>query len=137
MGFFSFLFRKPVVLEDEFFGRLTQEPCDFSVSRKCWFAEAVPFAPTGTLIECMIDAENANMLLAQRAFFQRFEKLYVEVLLKISLMVESDFRLKDIASPIIDFESTHRLAGLTIPQQASGPVEWELWFEQIDTSNWG
>jgi hypothetical protein len=56
---------------------------------------------------------------------------------KISHIVASDFRLMAGDFPVINLELAHRLAGLTIPQLISGPIEWELWVEPIDTSNWG
>lgn len=135
MGFFSFLFRRPVVLEDAFFGKLTQEPCDFSESPYCWYAASVLFAPAGAAIECMIDGDSVGPSVAQRAFFQKFEKAYADVLPKITVVAESDSRLP--THPIIHFESTHHLAGLSIPQLTDAPAEWELWFEPIDNSQWG
>ncbi|MBU6121128.1 hypothetical protein [Hymenobacter siberiensis] len=137
MGIFSFLSRKPVIMEDGFFGRLTQESCDFSASRVCWYAESVLFTPIGDTIMCMIDAESTSSLLAQCSFFKQFEELYSEVLQKIRLIVESEVQWMALDVPIIDFEMTHRLAGLTIPQLTSKPVKWELWFEPVDTQQWG
>lgn len=137
MGFFSSLFSKPIIIEDDFFGRLVQEPCNFSDSRYCWYAESVLFTPTGTEIECMIDADMANPSRPQRAFYQKFESQYAEVLFQISFIVKSDSQLLGVDSKITSFESTHRLAGLTIPRLTDEPVKWELWFEPIDNSHWG
>jgi hypothetical protein len=134
MGFFSFLFRKPVTIDDDFFGWLSREPCDFSASRSCWYAKGVLFAPTGAKVECMIDAGIGGPSLAQRAFFQQFEKDYAAILPRITRMVEADFRLPE---SITDFALTHRLAGLTIPPITTELLNWELWFEQADTSQWG
>ena len=82
----------------------------------------------------MIDAGSSGPSSVQQAFFQEFEKNYSEILPKITGMVESDFRLPE---SITDFALTHRLAGLTIPKMTAESVHWELWFEQIDTSQWG
>lgn len=137
MGFLSSLFGKPIVMEDEFFGRLTLEACDHSTSGTCFYAENVRFPPTDTEIDCMIDADRTGPTLAQRGFFQRFEKQYIELLPEISALVEVEFKHLVLDFPIENFESTHRLSGLSIPRLNAEPVEWELWFEPIDESTWG
>jgi len=82
----------------------------------------------------MIDAGNDGPSSAQRLFFQQLEKDYAAILPQINRIVEADFRRPEY---ITGFVLTHRLAGLTIPSITTKPVNWELWFEQADTSQWG
>ena len=138
MGFFSFLFNKPVIVQDELFGRLTLEGRGQHGSSHCYYAEKVRFRPTGTEIECMLDATDTNgPTQAQREFFQHFEQVYKTVLPFIIAVVENAPRLLAQGTPLINFVSTHRLAGITIPVLGEASVEWDMWFEPIDTSQWG
>jgi hypothetical protein len=96
------------------------------------------FYPTKSTIECMIDiADTAGPIVAQRAFFQRFVQLYATLLPEIIAVVEQDSSLHASGISFIGFASTHRLAGITIPELNKTPVEWDIWFEPIDTTNWG
>ncbi|MBH8560586.1 hypothetical protein [Hymenobacter negativus] len=138
MDFFSFLFRRPVVLEDDFFGRLVLDGIGQAGSSCCFYAAKVMFQPTGTTIECMIDTADATgPSRTQQAFFQQFEQIYASILPEIVRVIENDSRLLAAGSPFVNFTSTHRLAGITIPERASSAVSWEIWFEPIDTSQWG
>lgn len=137
MGFFSSWFRKPVVIEDEFFGRLTLEPGGHSASGYCFLAQKVWFSPTGAAIECSINSDSSGPTPSQRAFFRHVAERYVDLLPKISAQVEAELRQLKLDYALTNFESTYSLAGMTIPQLNTSPVEWELWFELLDVSTWG
>ena len=138
MGFFSFLFRRRVVLDDAFFGRLTLESSSQYGSPYCYYAERVMFYPNGAEIECKIDTADATgPTLMQRAFFQHFEQAYSSLLPEIISVIENESRLLEIDSPFVNFASTHRLAGITIPELSKSPVIWDMWFEPVDTHHWG
>ena len=138
MGFFSFLFPRPAVFEDDFFGHLVSESSGQYGSPYCYYAEQVRFQPTGTGIECMLDTADTNgPTLAQREFFQHFEQVYASLLPFIIAVVENDSQLLAAGTPLINFASTHRLAGISIPELSKASVEWDMWFEPLDTSHWG
>lgn len=140
MGFFSFLFGRSslAALEDAFFGQLTLDGQGGYGSAYCFYAEKVMFHPIGTTIECMLHASDATgPTLTQRTFFQQVEQLYAGLLPEIIATVENDSQLLAIGSSFVGFASTHRLAGIAIPASTSPPVNWEIWFEPIDTSHWG
>ena len=137
MGFFSFLFRRPVLIDNAVFGRLQRESLDKRTGN-AWFVTAeLLFEPTGKAIGCYIDANENGPTMAQQSFFRHIEQNYAKLISQLIPIIEDEFRNWQPDFHINDFATEFWLTGISIPEigNHSQPVTWDWSFETIHDAN--
>ncbi|MBF9142348.1 VHS/ENTH/ANTH domain-containing protein [Hymenobacter properus] len=138
MGFFSFLFRRPIFIGDAVFGRLRQEDADKQTGKAWFITEDLVFPPTGYAISCDIDATADGPSSAQQAFYQHIEQNYNKLTASLIPIIEDGFRNWEFPHRIQDFATEFQLLGLSIPEidpQCTSPVEWYWSFDTVHDAN--
>lgn len=134
MGFFDFLFKKDVVLQDAFFGAMLfhenrREPANN------YFECARDFAPIGKQIELGVQGDVEGPSKAQKDFFNRIEAQYASLTLKFAPILEDVFRNWQPDFQIVDFKSEFEPVYLDLPRCTSHPVVWRIVFESSHDGN--
>jgi hypothetical protein len=137
MGFFSFLFRRPVFIGDTVFGRLQQESLDKRTGNAWFVTEELLFEPTGKAIGCYIDAMEDGPTPTQQAFYRHIEQHYAELIPVLIPIIEDEFRKWRPDFRINDFATEFWLTGISIPVigEQSQPVMWDWSFETLHDAN--
>ncbi|GAA4347405.1 hypothetical protein GCM10023185_02500 [Hymenobacter saemangeumensis] len=134
MGFFSFLFDKPITIEDKVFGTLRQKT--YGKNRQTsWRTESLCFEPTSRNVSCAIDAGPDGPTEKQQAFFQKIEQDYLTLRSALIPVLEDEFQNWKPDFKIQDFATEFWLVGLSIPELGASPVEWEWSFETVHDEN--
>jgi hypothetical protein len=134
MGFLSFLFDKPLTIEDDVFGMLRLEMYGKN-QPTIWWTESLCFEPTGRNISCSIDAGPEGPTAEQKALFQGIERDYYYLRGLLIPVFEDEFQHWKPNFKIQDFEEEFWLVGLSIPALGTQPVEWDWSFETIHDNN--
>jgi hypothetical protein len=132
MGLFN-LFKKPTVIQDEFFGQLRF--VNFRDPSKNYFEGRGFFAPTNSETEYLIQADIEGPTESQKAFMEELQKqfgLYVE---KIKPLIEDEFRNWKEDFEIRDFNKEFKLVCITIPRPDRKPIIWDMAFTTIHDPN--
>ncbi len=128
MGFFD-LFKKPVTLQDSFFGQLhwmgSKDPS------KKYFIGSGMFAPTKETIEYIIEAEASGPTTAQHEFYQYIQTNYDALIEKAIPLIEKEFRQDMEEFKIRNFKKEFKVSSLTIPRLERTPLDWDMSFESI------
>ena len=136
MGFFSFLFQKPVFIDDPVFGRLRRESFDKRTGKAGFITEDLKFASTGPPIGCYLNTLGAGPTAAQRAFYRRIEEKYAELVPKLIPIIEDEFRNWKPKFQIRDFATEFWLTAISIPElDHTQKVAWNWSFETIHDDN--
>ncbi|MCR5886601.1 hypothetical protein LRS06_02190 [Hymenobacter sp. J193] len=133
MGFFDFLFSKPVYLEDKFFGQLQwlgdKAQTGYSEGKRI-------FQPTGQVLEFNISAQKTGPTAAHSAFFQWVEAQYPALCGAAGPLITAEFGKWISGFQIQDFEREFTPTFLSIPANAADPLaEWELAFDTVHDQN--
>jgi len=132
MGFFNF-FKKPTVIQDDFFGRLLY--MDFKDPSKGYFEGKGLFLPTNNETEYLIQADASGPTEGQREFYINLQKGFVDYIEKIKPLIEDEFRNWKEDFSIREFTKEFQLVCLTIPRLNSTPLIWDMAFTTIHDKN--
>ena len=120
---------EPEILENEFFGRLTfmkmKDPS------KSYFEGTGLFKPTGEEIDYLIDADATGPTIEQHDFYTNIQNTYDEIILKVSPVIEKEFKNWKEDFQINDFKKEFKLVGLTIPRQPNPNFSWDMSFDSV------
>ena len=138
MGVFSFLFRRPVLVNDEVFGMLERKPYGKHNTEFYFHSYTLPFTPTGYEIECEIKgiptAESQAPTEAQRTFFKQIESHYDQLIGLLIPILKDELAEWKPPFDFSNFEKEFRLVYLHIPALDSYPVMWD-WSFEINRNN--
>lgn len=132
MGLFN-LFKKPIIIQDEFFGRLRYTK--FKNPRDGFFEGEGFFASTNNKIGYTIEAEETGPTEGQREFCRKVQNNFEQYVEKIKPLIEDEFRNWKDDFEITDFKTEFALNSLTIPRMYSNPVLWDMCFTSIHDDN--
>lgn len=133
MGIFDF-FKKPLIVEDDFFGRLRFMKIKNNPSRN-YFEGKGKFGPTGRELEYFIHADESGPEPEQKEFYRQIQQDWPRIVEKIKPLIEAEFRNWKDDFTITDFNREFHLVGLTIPRPEIQPREWDLAFDTIHDEN--
>lgn len=128
MGLFN-LFKKPVIIEDSFFGKLRY--LDFKGPSGGYFEGEGVFSPINQEIGYMIQADISGPTEEQKEFYRELQKNFNCYTEKIRPLVEDEFRNWKEGFEIQDFNNEFTLESLTIPRLDSLPLIWNMSFTTI------
>ncbi|WP_153797325.1 hypothetical protein [Foetidibacter luteolus] len=132
MGLFG-LFKKPVKIQDDFFGELRF--MDFNDASKNYFEGRGYFAPTNNETEYLIHANNEGPTEIQRNFYRDLQANFKQYVEKIKPLIEDEFRNWKEDFLITDFYHEFRLVCVVIPRLENKPLIWEMAFDTIHDLN--
>lgn len=132
MGLFN-LFKKPTVIQNDFFGRLRF--MDFKDSSKTYFEGKGFFAPTNSETEYLIQADIEGPTHSQREFYDDLQNNFEQYVLKIKPLIEDEFRNWKEDFEIKDFNKEFCLVCITIPRLDSRPLMWDMAFATVHDLN--
>jgi hypothetical protein len=137
MGLFSFLFRRPVFIDDVVFGRLRQEIFDKRTGNAWFVTEELAFTPTGSVIGCDISAAENGPTAAQRNFYRHIEQHYAELVSTLIPVIEDEFQNWRPDFRVGDFATEFWLTGISIPLLNTWPepIKWNWSFETVHDAN--
>ena len=128
MGFLDFLFPKPKILRDDYFGEMvyheykkTPESNYFECSRY--------FELINAKIIVDINADNLGPTNYQKEFYLKIETEYNKIKSSLVLFLKSKFEEWNEGFTINDFEKNGSLDTIWIHTFNEGPIEWELFYE--------
>jgi hypothetical protein len=128
MGLFN-LFNKPPTIQDDFFGVLTF--MSFKDSTKNYFEGKGKFKPTGEVIEYLVGGDLSGPTNEQREFYNKIQDTYDAIMVKITPLIEEEFKNWKEDFRIKDFKKEFKLVALTIPRLPSKPVVWDMSFDAL------
>lgn len=115
--------------EDAFFGKLTfmkmKDPS------KSYFEGYGLFKPTGEEIDYSIDADATGPTIEQQQFYTLIQNTYDDIVLKVSPVIEQEFKNWKEGFEIKDFKEEFNLVGLTIPRQPNSNFSWDMSFDSV------
>src|SRR5882724_9296885 len=128
MGLFNFIFGKPVIIENSFFGqmRFAGNKKDFT---KSYFECSRYFKPKNDVIEIHMSAGVEGPSQKQIEFFENLENNYTEISNSITPLIEEEFRNWKENFKILDFKKEFKPVFLSIPICEEQPIIWEIAFE--------
>ncbi len=132
MSLFS-LFKKPIVIHDNFFGALRF--VDFKDSTKSYFEGEGQFLPTNNLTQYLIQADINGPTEKQKKFYEDLQADFYKYIQKISPLIEDEFRNWNEDFVIKEFKNELKLVCITIPRLDKSPVKWEMAFTTIHDLN--
>lgn len=133
MGFFD-LFKKKIVIDDEFFGTLRFERIK-SLNSEGLFLGKKDFTPLNKQIDIIFDGDGIKVKEEQKEFYQTLEKNYDELSNSIKNSIEEVFKNWDENFSIKDFNSEFTLTNITLPSFLVTPLEWHLSYDSIHDQN--
>jgi len=134
MGFWRFLFSKPVRIGDAFFGEMLfmEVKSDPSIS---YFECERYFKPSGEKIGLSVTGSLSGPTQRQKDFFTQVENDYPLLFTKLIPIIEAEFGAW-MPQPIIkDFEAEFKPTFLDIPSCNQQPIEWEIVFDTVHDVN--
>lgn len=132
MGLFD-IFKKTQTIQDDFFGSLRYTT--FRDATKNYFEGRGNFEPIGDEIEYFISADLNGPTIDQRDFYKKIEDLYGEIIVKITPLIEEEFKNWKQDFKIKDFKKEFKVVALTVPRLNSLPITWNISFETIHDDN--
>ncbi|MBC8112648.1 MAG: hypothetical protein H7Y04_16490 [Verrucomicrobia bacterium] len=113
MGIFNW-FKKPIVVQDEFFGKLRYMDSKNFAER--YFEGEGVFSATNIKIGYLIDADVSGPTVAQRDFYVHLQNNYEQYVEKIKPVMEESLQDWLPNGKIIDFNNEFTLESITIPR---------------------
>jgi hypothetical protein len=137
MGFFSFLFRRPVFIVDPVFGRLRQVDVDKRTGCVGFIAENLAFAPVSQPVCFHLDATEFGPSQAQQHFFQCLEHKYDTLITGLIPIIEEEFRKWKPGFRIQHFKAEFWPTDISIPllDASTTMIDWDWSFETIHDDN--
>jgi hypothetical protein len=132
MGLFSF-FKKPTLLQDEFFGALRFT--EFKDASKNYFEGKGYFIPTGSNTEYLIQADKSGPTDGQKQFYIDLQADFTNYVQKMKPLIEDEFRNWKEDFVIRDFNKEFELVCITIPGLNNKPVTWDMAFTTVHDLN--
>lgn len=132
MGLFS-LFKKAVILEDDFWGKLRF--INFKDSAKNYFEGKGYFSPTNSDTEYLIQAGKEGPTEKQKQFYLDLQAGFSKYIEKIQPLIENEFRNWKEDFIITDFNKEFQLVCITIPWLDKKPFKWDMAFTTIHDLN--
>ncbi|MBL0135488.1 MAG: hypothetical protein IPP79_16715 [Chitinophagaceae bacterium] len=128
MGLFS-LFKKPVIVQDDLFGRL--QFIDSKDPSNNYFEGAGFFEPTQCDTEYLIQADIEGPTDEQRQFYLDLQANFEQYVEKITPLIEGEFQNWREDFKITNFTEEFTLVCITIPRQDTYPLIWDMAFTTI------
>jgi hypothetical protein len=128
MGFWSFLFGKPVKINDSFFGELLFMEVKDNPENS-YFEGWRHFKPIDEKIEVGVSGSLQGLTQAQRDFFRQIEDIYALLVQRIIPLIEDTFHEWQADFKVNNFAEEFKPVYLFIPNCLQSPVEWEIAFE--------
>lgn len=132
MGLFN-LFKKPTILQDDFFGSLRF--MDFKDSSKNYFEGRGRFLPTDNETDYLIQADKDGPSENQKQFYRDLQIHFTQYIEKITPLIEDEFRNWKEDFEIQDFRKEFQLVCITIPRLDNRPIIWDMAFTTIHDLN--
>ena len=134
MGFLDFIFRKPIKLENDFFGTMLYIE-DKKNSLNNYFECRRHFNPTNKIIEIGINGTETGPTKKQIDFFKSIEENYTAIAKEISPLIENEFQNWKEDFKINNFQKEFEPVYLQIPLCNEKPIIWEIAFESEHDMN--
>lgn len=134
MGLLSFIFGKPPVVVDDFFGEMKFIEWKKDPSKN-YFECNRHFAPSGKNIELSVDADMPGPTQTQKDFFGAVEKRYDELIAGMTPLIEQNFQGWDMAFVIRDFRSELDPVYMGLPRCDKEPIAWHIGLVLITNRN--
>lgn len=134
MGLLDFLFGKPIKLDNEFFGTMLFIK-DKKDPIKSYFECKKHFAPTGKIIEIVIDGNESGPTQKQIEFFKNIEENFEELSKVIVPLIEDEFGNWKKGFKIANFQKEFEPVYLRLPRCETQPIKWEIAFESEHDRN--
>ena len=134
MGIFDFLFKKPYVIEDDFFGTLRYYEIK-KMPENSYFDGKRHFKPIDTTVDLTIDADKTGPTQTQKDFFKKIEDEFSMIISNITPMIEDLFQNWKEDFKIQDFNREFPTIFLSIPRCETQPNNWEISFATIHDQN--
>jgi hypothetical protein len=134
MGIFDFLFGKPEIIQDAYFGKLLFAGSKTKVDS--YFEGRFNFKPTGKEIELHISADLNGPSNTQKAFVESIQVNYELVRVESNRLIADEFRNWKEDFVIADFDAEFTAVFLSIPRFVEGQkIEWEIAYESVHDLN--
>jgi hypothetical protein len=134
MGFWSFLFGKPVKIGDAFFGEMQWVEIANDPSKNYFECERY-FKPSGEKIGLSVTGSLSGPTQRQMDFFTQVEANYPLLVSKLIPVIDAEFGAW-MPQPIIkDFVAEFKPTFLDIPSCDQQPIEWEIVFDTVHDVN--
>lgn len=128
MKFLKNLFKKSIVIQDEYFGNMLY--CEVNPKFGCSYFECQRhFSPSQNQIEIGIDANMDGPTQIQKEFFKEIESNYSNLSNSIKPLIEEQFRNWKSDFEITNFKDEFYPVYLRIPSCNQQPIIWEIAFE--------
>ncbi|TGE23725.1 hypothetical protein E5K00_00490 [Hymenobacter aquaticus] len=130
MGFWSFLFGKPLRLEDQVFGRLRY--FDTPESGGGYWEGETRFTAARYEVGLAIDGPKTGPTAAQRSFYQEIEARYEQMVPAIAQLITATFTKSEPDFVIRDFKQEFQPDFLSLPvieKPDTAEPAWEIAFE--------
>lgn len=131
MGFFD-LFKSPTPtppIHDALFGSLeflkVREPAP-----SYWTGSGL-FAPTGSTIEYLLEADGPGPTEAQRQFYRHLQATYADCVARVEPLLLDQFRNWQPDFEFQDFAQEFTLLAVNIPRLHTLPAAWSLTFSTV------
>ena len=132
MGLFD-SFKKPTVLQDEFFGALRF--VEFKDASENYFEGKCYFTPTDSEMGYLIEAGKEGPTEKQKKFYIDLQKDFPKYIQKIKPFIKDEFRNWIEGLEIKDFHKEFKLECITIPRLEYSPIAWDMRFTTIHDSD--
>jgi hypothetical protein len=134
MGFWSFLFGKPVKIADAFFGEMQWIKVANDPSKSYFECERY-FKPSGKNIDVSVTGSPSGPTQQQKEFFAQVEAEYSLLIAKLIPLMEAEFGAWMPLPVIKSFVAEFKPIGLDIPACDQQPIEWEIAFDTVHDAN--
>lgn len=134
MGFWQFLFGKPVKINDPFFGEMhwVEVANNLSVS---YFECECHFKPSGEKIGLSVTGTFSGPTQQQRNFFSQVEANYPSLVTRLAPLIEAELGCWMPLRVIQNFIAEFKPVGLNIPACDKLPIAWEIVFDTVHDVN--
>ncbi|RYE26470.1 MAG: hypothetical protein EOP45_03935 [Sphingobacteriaceae bacterium] len=132
MGLFN-LFKKPTILQDDFFGALRS--VDIKDTSKNYFEGKGHFTPTNSDTEYLIQADKNGPTDEQKQFYLDLQADFTKYIQKMKPLIEDEFRNWKENFVIKDFNKEFELVCITIPRFEDRPITWDMSFTTVHDLN--
>lgn len=134
MGFWDFIFGKPVIIEDDFFGEMIFNEWPKKPAFNNFECEKY-FKPSSQKIGIGINADKIGPTQIQKDFFKEIENNYDLLIQSFIPMIEDEFGNWKENFKIKDFNVEFEPISLIIPRCDQNVKEWTIAFSSIHDLN--
>jgi len=134
MGFWSFLFNKPVKIGDRFFGEMQWMKIANDPSASYFECERY-FKPSREMIGLSVTGSLNGPTQRQKDFFTWVETNYLLLVAKLTPLIEAEFGAWMPLPVIKNFVAEFKPAWLDISSCDQQPIEWEIVFDTVHDVN--